>query len=73
MSVYEVLRDDKGELLATVCLTSPPTDEERATLVEYFTWLRDRIPPLTPEQEAKQDASMARIRERNKRLFGEAK
>lgn len=42
MSEYEILRDPAtGKPLASVCLRAPITDEERATLVEYFLWLRD--------------------------------
>jgi hypothetical protein len=42
VSEYEILHDPAtGEPLASVCLRAPITDDERATLVEYFLWLRD--------------------------------
>ena len=43
MSTYEVIHDPAtGEPLASVCLRAPITDEERAVLVEYFLWQRER-------------------------------
>lgn len=39
MTAYEVIRDPTtGEALASVCVTAPLTDDERAVLVEYFQW-----------------------------------
>lgn len=38
---YEILNDPAtGEPLASVCLSGPITDEERAVLVEYYLLMR---------------------------------
>lgn len=68
--IREVIRDpDTGEILAACCVRQPLTDDERAAIAELVKYARKKHEE-DPEREAKdarQDAAMARIRERNAR------
>lgn len=72
MSRREVLRDSDGNVVAAFCTDAEISDEERAGLTEFFTWVRDHADELiTPEMAARQDASRERLRQRTARLRGE--
>jgi GAF domain-containing protein len=72
MTYREIIRDTDGTVLLETCVDKPFTDEEREAMREFALWLRDHLPKLTPEQEARQAASRERIRERTARLRGES-
>lgn len=46
------------------------SEADRALLREQMRSLADAVPDLTPEQAERQDAAMARVRERNARIRG---
>lgn len=70
MTYREVVRDADGEVVAAMCVARPFTEEERVTMLEFFTWVRDRVPQVSDEQVARQQASIERIRTRAARLSG---
>lgn len=64
----EIIRDASGEVLAEMCVRSPLSDEERATMAEYFTWVRSQLPEPTPEQVERQRLAGQRNHDRLVRL-----
>jgi hypothetical protein len=68
MTYREIICDTDGAVLMEMCVDKPFTDEEYENARQFAVWFRAHGPKLTPEQEAAQDASRQRIRERNARL-----